>query len=93
MDATAVPISNLVENLGYLVRRQVVDKTGLPGNYDFTLHWDPETQSPDLDRSDAGPPGPSIFTALQEQLGLKLEPQKGPVDTLIVDSIEKPSEN
>lgn len=93
MDATAVPIGNLAENLSHQVGRKVVDKTGLTGNYDFTLHWDPETQSPDLDRSGSGPSGPSIFTALQEQLGLKLESEKGPVETLIIDSVERPSEN
>jgi len=82
----------------------VVDKTGLTGNYDFTLEWTPdEGAAPPSRASDAGqsalaappPPdtGPSIFTAIQEQLGLKLEPSKGPVDVLIIDRLEKPSEN
>jgi uncharacterized protein (TIGR03435 family) len=82
--------------------RKVVDKTALEGKYDFTLHWTPErlTAMPgsaaDSNPGAATPPsdsGPSIFTALQEQLGLKLESQKGPVETLIIDSIERPSEN
>jgi uncharacterized protein (TIGR03435 family) len=67
--------------------RTVVDKTGLIGNYDFDLKWTPDDQQ--------GTPnaGPTLFTALEEQLGLKLEPSKGPVDTLVIDHIEKPSEN
>jgi uncharacterized protein (TIGR03435 family) len=67
------------------ISRVVLDKTRLTGTYDFTLHWSPD--------DNPNPTGPSIFTALQEQLGLKLEPTHGPVETLIIDSIEKPSPN
>jgi uncharacterized protein (TIGR03435 family) len=66
------------------LERTVVDKTGLTGNYDFTLKW----ASDDTDTS-----GPSIFTAVQEQLGLKLEAGKGPVQVLVIDHVERPSEN
>jgi uncharacterized protein (TIGR03435 family) len=69
--------------------RPVVDKTGLDGVFDFNLDWTPENSS--QTRADAPP---SIFVALQEQLGLKLEAQKAPVEVLMVDHVEKiPTEN
>jgi len=99
----AVPISFLAEQISRQVDREVVDKTGLQGTYDFTLHFAPERPMPmPGGPADGGPGGaapppdssaPSIFTALQEQLGLKLESQKGPVKILIIDSVERPSEN
>jgi uncharacterized protein (TIGR03435 family) len=70
--------------------RPVLNKTGLTGTYNLSL-----TYTPDI-RSNRGEPDPndiSIFTAVQEQLGLKLEPQKASIEVLVVDSIEKPSEN
>jgi len=66
------------------VGRTIIDQTGLSGKYDLTLTYAPEMG--DLS-------GPSLFTALQEQLGLKLESGKGPVDVVVVDSAERPSEN
>jgi len=78
--------------------RTIIDKTGLTGNYDILLQWSPEDN---VSRgAEAGAPpappeesAPSIFTAVQEQLGLKLESTKGPVDVLVIDHIEKPTEN
>ena len=79
--------------------RPVVDKTGLSGRYDFTLKWTPdETQfasmgvrvPPPTDDPNA-PPG--LFTAIQEQLGLKFDSTKAPVDVLVIDRVERPSEN
>jgi uncharacterized protein (TIGR03435 family) len=70
------------------VQRTVIDKTGLTGSYDLALQWSRE-DSRDADVDTA----PSIFTALPEQLGLKLQPAKGPVETLVVDHVEMPSEN
>ena len=68
------------------VGRPVVDKTGITGNYDIALNFAPEGSTDST--------LPSIFTALQEQLGLKLEPQKVPVEMLVIDHLEKvPSEN
>jgi uncharacterized protein (TIGR03435 family) len=61
----------------------VVDRTGLSGEWDFDLKWNPDPASTDTER-------PSIFTALQEQLGLKLEATTGPVDVLVVDRVERP---
>jgi uncharacterized protein (TIGR03435 family) len=95
-----IAIANLVHLLSQQLGRIVVDKTGLTGKYDFTLQWTPdESQGPP-----GGPPGidyapppdssgPSIFTAIQEQLGLKLESEKGPVEILAIDHAEKPSAN
>jgi len=95
--ATLAMLANVLSNqLG----RSVVDKTELKGEYDFTLEWTPEPgQGPPFGTPppDAAPPpdvsGPSIFTALQEQLGLRLESAKGPVEILVVDHAEKPDEN
>jgi uncharacterized protein (TIGR03435 family) len=71
--------------------RLVVDKTGLAGKYDFTLKWTPETlQNGEATATDAGP---TLFTALQEQLGLRLEPTKAPVDIVVIDHAELPSAN
>jgi len=66
--------------------RKIMDQTGLTGRYDLTLKW----ASVDDARE---PDGPSLFTAIQEQLGLKLESTKAPVDVLVIDHIERPSEN
>jgi len=71
------------------VKRRVVDKTGLTGLYDMDLQWasDPLTDgAPDIS-------GPSVFTALQEQLGLRLVSETGQVDAFVAESVEKPSEN
>lgn len=83
------PVSSLDTLLRANTGRMVIDKTGLTGRYDFELHWTPENtpaDSPDYN-------GPSIFTALQEQLGLKLEPARAPLDTIVIDHVEQPSEN
>ena len=100
-----LPISGLVRFLSGQLGRTVVDKTGLTAKYDFTLQWTPdESQGAMLKgpgpgpQSTSSPPppdpsGPSIFTAVQEQLGLKLESQKGPVEILVIDHAEQPSEN
>jgi uncharacterized protein (TIGR03435 family) len=73
-------------NLSSTVGRIIVDNTELAGGYDFTLEWAPLG-------ADASDPRPSIFTALEEQLGLKLKPARGPVDVIVVDSIQRSSEN
>lgn len=100
-----IPISNLVMMLSQQLGRSVLDQTGLKGSYNIDLKWTPDQSQHAMPMGpDAGPPptesapapdtsGPSIFTALQEQLGLKLESTKGPVEFLVIDHIEKPSEN
>jgi bla regulator protein BlaR1 len=74
----------LVDQLSRRLGRPVLDQTGLTGNYDFMLQWRSEDQDSDA---------PSIFTAVGEQLGLKLESQQLPVDVLAIDHAEKPAEN
>lgn len=71
--------------------RILVDQTGLTGKYDFNLKW--TSDSPSADASDAVSSTPSLFTALQEQLGLRLVPTKAPIEVLVIDHIDRPSEN
>jgi len=85
----AVTIASLAESLSHELKRPVVDKTGLTGKYDLSLQWTPDN-TPD-DSPLAG--GPSLFTAIQEQLGLKLSSTHGPVKTLVIDHVEPPSPN
>jgi len=89
MTSTAIPISSLVNLLSSQLQRIVVDKTGLAGKYDMDLAWSRDDAA--APASDSAPP--SIFTALQEQLGLKLQPSKSPVETFVIDHVELPSEN
>jgi len=74
--------------------RAVVDQTGLPGTYDFDLEWTPDENqfSGNLPRS-VESTRPSLFVAMQEQLGLRLEATRGPVSALVIDRVERPSEN
>jgi uncharacterized protein (TIGR03435 family) len=95
---TRVPMPYLCWWLGQQLQaeeRPVINKTGLDKNYDFTLSFAPELP-PNVPRENL-PPGlldrPSIFDALQEQLGLRLQAQKGPVEYYVIDHVEKPSEN
>jgi uncharacterized protein (TIGR03435 family) len=77
------------------VNRPVVDKTGLTERYDFELEWTPdETQfGGNVPTGNPEPPKPDLFAALQQQLGLRLEATKGPIQTLVIDQVERPSEN
>jgi uncharacterized protein (TIGR03435 family) len=84
MEALAAMLGNI--GLGRQV--QVVDRTGLTGKYDFELQWSSDNVRPASD-APADPPG--VFTALQEQLGLKLESQRGPVEFVVIDSIDRPT--
>jgi uncharacterized protein (TIGR03435 family) len=105
IEATRSSIENLIQSLSPQVGRTIIDRTGLPGDYDYTLKWTPEMGGGPMMRGPDGGPagsdnagapdaaGPSLFTALQEQLGLKLEPQKGPVDVIVIDRIDPPSPN
>jgi uncharacterized protein (TIGR03435 family) len=96
-EATKITMQKLADLIARQAGLPVTDATGLGGVFDFTLEWSP---SADLKLGSADTPaaadtqGPSIFTALQEQLGLRLESGKGPVEVLVVDRIEKtPTEN
>ena len=101
LQATAAQLSTLVNFLTNQLGRPVYDKTGLTGLFDIKLDWTPGAEQATLPfgpNPDAPPPpadasGPSLFTALQEQLGLRLESTKGPVDVIVIDSAQKPTEN
>ncbi|HEX9198584.1 MAG TPA: TIGR03435 family protein, partial [Acidobacteriaceae bacterium] len=81
-------MSDLAVALADEVHREVINKTSLDGHADITLKW-----SDDVAAEAGGPNVISIFTAVEEQLGLKLQSSKGPVDTLVIDHAEMPSEN
>lgn len=86
-------IKMLVDTLNHqpeLSGRLIVDATGLQGNYNFKLSWTPDSG---FGATPAETVGPSLFTALQEQLGLKIESKKAPVDCIVIDHVEKPSAN
>ncbi len=89
----SVALRLLVLNLANELGQPVIDKTGLTGKYTFELKWDASLPSAAQSSVVSDPEGSSIFTALQEQLGLRLESQKGPVRVLVVDRAERPSEN
>lgn len=90
IEATATPISNLATSLSSILRRKVLDQTGITGAYDFKLDWTPEAGS-----SEGGELAvtANLFTAIQEQLGLKLESKKIPLDVIVIERLEKPSDN
>jgi bla regulator protein BlaR1 len=103
LSAKQIGIAAFVRQLTLQLGRQVIDKTGLTDQYDFTLEWTaepgqggPESMGLPPDARVAQPAesnGPSIFTAVQEQLGLRLDAQEGPVDIIVIDRAEKPDEN
>ena len=84
-----MPVSRLATFVTVSAGRLIEDRTGLTGNYEYRLVYQPDTGRP----PDPGDERPNVFTALQEQLGLKLEPARGFVSVLIVDHIERPTEN
>jgi uncharacterized protein (TIGR03435 family) len=96
------PISSVVLGLANQVGRPVIDKTGLTGNYDFEVTFMPEGRigggpagplPPGVELPAIDPNAPSLFTALQEQLGLKLEAGRGPVEVLVIDSAQQPTDD
>jgi uncharacterized protein (TIGR03435 family) len=104
LNAQMTPVSAIAAMLAQQLGRPVIDKTDIKGNFDFSLQWTPdETQrgigfggmeKPATDSPlPSDPTSPSIFTAVQEQLGLRLEATKGPVEILVIDRIEKASGN
>jgi uncharacterized protein (TIGR03435 family) len=89
--AHAASVQSLAMSLSSDVSRIIVDKTGLgEKKFDFELSWTPDDRRAADNAADAGP---SIFTALEEQLGLKLVPSRGPVEVLVIDHMERPSPN
>jgi bla regulator protein BlaR1 len=104
LSMTALPVSALAGALSEQFGRSVIDETGLTGNYDLNLQWTAGSKTPTANGTENGSQEPanmplldssesSILTAVQEQLGLQLEPQRGPVQFLVIDHAERPSEN
>lgn len=107
LNMTDAPMSALASALSDQLGRRVFDETGLKGNFDLKLQWTPDEAQGAMAMGAAGGPdgrppgdsalppdtGPSIFTALEEQLGLKLTSRNRPLDTLVIEHIERPSEN
>jgi uncharacterized protein (TIGR03435 family) len=104
LSAQMTPVAGIAAALAQQLGRPVIDKTELKGSYDFDLKWTPDETQRGPGLGGMAPPAtesplpadsssPSIFTAVQEQLGLKLESSKGPVETLVIDHIEKASGN
>jgi len=97
LSGLGAPMATLAQALAVLMERSVLDKTGVEEKYDFKLEYDPSTVY-SREAAMGNPPAPvpgasSIFTALQEQLGLRLAAEKGPLEILVIDGLEKPSEN
>lgn len=94
-----VPMADLALVLSGVAGHRVIDSTGITGKYDLTLDWAPRVNaSLPGSPSDSGqgiqePEGPSLFAAVEDQLGLKLVPEKGPVEVIVIDHIERPSAN
>jgi uncharacterized protein (TIGR03435 family) len=93
MSGSGITMDRLINMLAAQAGRPIINKTNLTGTYDFSLKFAPVANTATSRDSAAEPTGPSLFTALQEQLGLKLESSKGPVEVLVIDSVSKPTEN
>jgi len=88
MKFTNNSMADFALGMQFMVGKPVVNETNLPGRFDFTLRWSPDelrTSEPDA--------APGLYTAIQEELGLKLEPTRAPADVLVIDHAERPSQN
>ena len=88
-----VQLTELARGLSAILQGAVIDRTGLAGRFDFTLAWTPDTPSWQGVPVPVDPGSSSIFPAIREQLGLKLEYRKGRVDVLVVDSVDRPTDD
>jgi uncharacterized protein (TIGR03435 family) len=102
LDGTAITMEQVTTSLSQTLQRTVIDKTGFTSTFDVHIEWTADQSTPGLmapglapvaPAASDDPTGRSIFTAIQEQLGLKLEPAKAPVEVLVIDRLERPSEN
>jgi uncharacterized protein (TIGR03435 family) len=89
--AGGITMPLFAQNLSGPAGRIVVDKTGLSGTFDLVVEYAPDPGAPGAPPTDANTPG--IFTALEEQLGLKLQAERGPIEVLVIDRVERPTEN
>jgi uncharacterized protein (TIGR03435 family) len=86
-------LAEMAPNPASGVDRPVVDRTSLDGTFDMSIEWAPTLNGPAPAGFTPDPDGPTFFEAIQDQLGLKLESQTGPVDVLVIDHVGRPSEN
>jgi uncharacterized protein (TIGR03435 family) len=93
LTAEGLTLDGLARELAKSVGRVVVDKTAISGRFDINLTWTPDEGPARLNGVPIADPPPAIFTAIQEQLGLKLEPQRGPVQVVVIDHVEMPTSN
>ena len=93
MQGTGVTVDSLAGNLSQSLGHTVIDKTGLTGIYNFALTWTSDEGDGSTDAAANTSPGASLFTAMDEQLGLRLQSAKGPVVVLVIDSLARPTEN
>jgi uncharacterized protein (TIGR03435 family) len=95
LEAQEISMARFAEALTRVLDRKVIDRTGRPEKFNVSLQWAPDEHQalPSSDAIALPPDTPSIFTAVQEQLGLKLEPSKAPIELLVIDHAERPSEN
>ncbi len=101
MTGTGITMADLIRTLSRVTDRTVIDKSGYTQTFNATLEWASDqggASPPAPEGSESAAPsadttGASVFTVLQEQLGLKLESTKGPVDVLVIDHVEKPTPN
>jgi len=95
LEAHEISMARLAEVLSRVLDGKVIDRTGRPEKFNLSLRWAPDEHQalPSNDALALPPDTPSIFTALREQLGLKLEPGRAPVELLVIDRAERPSDN
>jgi uncharacterized protein (TIGR03435 family) len=93
LTATSATMANLATNLSMLLQRLVIDRTGLSERFDFNLEWKPLDSTGDPAATPAAEFAPSLLAALDEQLGLKLEAQRAPMDYFVIDSADPPTDN
>ena len=91
--ATSATMARLATSLSILLQRLVIDRTGLSERFDFNLEWKPIDSAVDPAATPAAEFAPSLLAALDEQLGLKLEAQQAPIDYVVIDSAEPPTDN
>ena len=92
VSTSGVPIAAFARNLAPMTGRFVIDRTGLTGSYDLDVKWTPDQGLAAGAAPGAATDGTSLFAALEEQIGLKLEPQRAPIDVLVIESAERPRE-
>jgi len=93
LKGTRVSTKTIARGLSDATERVVIDRTGLTGYYDYKLNWTPDAAAGGAPDASEQATSPSLFTAVQEQLGLRLKPAKAPVEVLVIDHAEKPSAN